>query len=553
MQSVFGLPIRRWTGRIMIGMFEGHGCCVSLVAKESAIMLRDRVPYPPSGFDRQVFEAFVPADHHLRKALELIPWDDFHETLAPYYNREEGQPAKPPVLLLKLEYLRYHYGLSDRQVIERAKTDIAFRYFLQVDQYDRLADPSLLCYFRGRLGRDGFRKVFREVVSLARGYGLVKDRLRVKDASHVIANIAIPSTLALISQTRDKLLAAAEPFDPTRVAGERVNIELQRERTAGQDQQQRLVTRVTHLRESLAWIEALQPPPHAEKDPAWQRLLEQRQLAHKILADQEHPQEGHRTLSTVDPDARRGKHGSWYDGYVVDILADADSELFTEINVLSAGGDEAADAIELVRQEEAAQGNDIGALSMDGAGFNGPMLRTLEAPQGLAVNTFVPPKREAPSELFRPPDFLEDSDRRHVTCPAGQRSHYRQRDSRDRGWMHRFQHTTCQRCRLLPQCMKKPPAPTSPFGRTVCKNDYEAEYQRAREKATTPEYDAVRAEHPKVERKLGEMLNRHGGRRARYWGMEKVLVQELMAGLATNVKRMVRLLCAPTAVTACET
>ena len=82
------------------------------------------------------------------------------------------------------------------------------------------------------------------------------------------------------------------------------------------------------------------------------------------------------------------------------------------------------------------------------------------------------------------------------------------------------------------------------------KSDYSAEYRRVREKATTSEYKAVRAEHSKVERKLGEMLNRHGGRRARYWGMEKVLSQELMAGVATNIKRMVRLLCAPT--TACE-
>jgi hypothetical protein len=375
---------------------------------------------------------------------------------------------------------------------------------------------------------------------------LVKDRLRIKDASHVIANIAVPTTLALIAQTRDKLLAAAEAFDPTRVEGERVNIELLRESTGGQDVEQRLVTRVTHLREILAWIDDIESPQHANEDPAWQTLVEQQQLAHKILADQEHPEAGHRTLSTVDPDARRGKHGSWYDGYVVDIMADADSELITEINVFAAGGDEAADAIELVRQEEEAQGNDIAALSMDGAGFNGPMLRELEDPEGLAVNTFAPPKQEASSTLFTPNDFVEDSERRRVTCPAGQCSHYRQRDARDRGWIHRFQRTTCQDCPLLSRCMKKPPALGGPFGRTVCKNDYEAEYRRARQKATTPEYEAVRAEHPQVERKLGEMLNRHGGRRANYWGIEKVLIQELMAGLATNVKRMVRLLCART-------
>jgi transposase len=513
-------------------------------------MLRDRFPYPPTRFDRQVFEAFVPRDHHLRRALELIPWDDFHDVLARFYSLDQGQPAKPPVLLLKLEYLRYHYNLSDRQVVERAKTDIAFRYFLQVDQYDQLVDPSSLCYFRGRLGQEGFCEVFRQLVAMARKYGLVKDRLRIKDASHVIANIAVPSTLALIAQVRDKLLAAAEPFDPTRVEGERVNIELLRESSAGQQNEQRLVARVTHLREILAWIDEVKPLPNADNHPAWQTLVEQRQLAHKILADQENPEAGHRTLSTVDPDARRGKHGSWYDGYVVDVMVDADSELITELNVLPAGGDEAVDAVSLVRQEEEAQGNDIEALSMDGAGFHGPMLRELEDPEAMAVNTFVPPKKEASSNLFTPNDFVEDSERRSVTCPAGEISRYRQRDSGRRGWMYRFKRTTCQGCALLSRCMSHPPR--GPFGRTVCKNDYEAEYRRAREKATTPEYEAVRTEHPKVERKLGELLNRHGGRRARYWGIEKVLIEELTAGLATNVKRMLRLLCALTPASECE-
>ena len=48
--------------------------------------------------------------------------------------------------------------------------------------------------------------------------------LRLKDASHVIADIAVPTTLALVAQARDKLLAAAEPFAAVRVEGERTLI-----------------------------------------------------------------------------------------------------------------------------------------------------------------------------------------------------------------------------------------------------------------------------------------------------------------------------------------
>lgn len=502
-----------------------------------------------SEFDQQIFRAFVPPGHYLRRALQMIPWNEFYDVLAPYYSDTVGRPAESPVLMLKLEYLRYHDNLSDRQIIARATTDLGYRWFLQLGAGSPLPDPSSLCYFRGRLGVDGFRKVFRHVIGEAREQGLVKDRLRLKDASHVIANIAVPTTLALVARIRDELLAAAEAFDPLRVEGERVNIILVREATAGQDQEQRLIARVTELRDLLAWVDDLQPPPAADENRAWQTLVEKRRLAHKILADQEDPEAGDRTLSTVDPEARRGKHGVWYEGYVLDITMDADSRLITEVNVLSAGGDEAADAITLIRQEEEAHGNDVESLSMDGAGFNGPMLRELEDADGLAVNTFVPPRKETPSDTFTPEDFVPDPETGGVRCPAGETSSYRQRDQKDHGWIHRFKRTTCEGCPLLGRCMGHPPRGT--FGKTVRKNDYEAEYRRARQKATTPTYQAVRAEHPAVERKLGEMLNRHGGRRAHYWGNGKVLIQELMAALATNIKGIVRRLCAPTAALGC--
>jgi transposase len=498
-----------------------------------------------SAFDEQVFRAFVPAQHPLRRALEVIDWEGFYPVLAPYYSANAGQPAINPVRMLKLEYLRYQHSLSDGQVIQRSGTDVAFRYFLQLGVDEPLPDPSSLCVFRGRLGAEGFHAVFDRLVGMAREHGLVQDRLRLKDASHVIANIAVPRTLALVAQMRDQLLAAVEPFEPLRTTGERINSELLRERTAGQAAEQRLVARVTHLREILAWVDELPVPPDADENQAWQAVVDQRRLAHKILADQEDPEAGDRLLSLVDPEARRAKHGAWYEGYLVDISMDADSELITQINVLPANGDEAADAMELVRREEQAHGNDVQALSIDGVGFNGPVLRALEDPQGLAVNTIVPPSKETPSATFTPDDFVEDREQGRVQCPAGQTSSSRLRNQRDHAWVYRFKRKTCDGCPLLGQCMSHPPRGT--LGKTIRKNDYEAEYRRARQKATTAEYAAVRATHPKVERKLGELLNRHGGRHARYWGLSKVLIQELMAGLATNVKRLLRLLCAPRA------
>jgi transposase len=514
--------------------------------------------YEITDFDREVFARFVPEDHPLVILEREIDWEAMRPKVEAFYCLDKGQPAIDPIRMLKLEFLRYRFGLSDGQVMERTKTDLSFRYFLQVGHTFRPPHSSSLCYFRGRLGEDGFNQVFNCLVAQARELGLVKDRLRLKDASHVVADIAVPTTLTLVAQIRDRLLAAVEPFDAEWVAGQRLEVTLLRERSKGQADEARLVARVAHLRELVAWTEQLPQPAEVQTSntiaATWQKLEETLALARKILFDRDHPEGGRKTVSVNDPEARRGKHGGYYDGYLTDILMDADSEILTQINVLEAGGDEARDAVDLVRAEQAAHGNQIEGLSIDGAGFNGEMLRALEgaaSPEeaattgdaGLGVMVFVPPKAEPTNGRFTSADFQLNEDGTTVTCPAGQTSQYSQPNtSRRNGTIFRFTRQKCGACAFQQQCVTKPN--TGAFGRSVTKNVYEAEYQRARERAKTEAFAAVRRQHPAVERKLNELMNHHHGRRARYWGRAKVRVQQLMTGFVVNTKRIVTLLAA---------
>jgi transposase len=494
--------------------------------------------YEFDAFDQKVFDRMLPAEHPLIDAEELIPWESFAPMLEEYYSRDRGQPAVSPILMLKLEYLRYQYDLSDRQVMERSETDIVFRWFLQIPIRFRLPDASLLTKFRGRLGSDGFKKVFTELVKAARRAGLIKDRLRLKDASHVIANIAVPTTIKLFAQLRDRLLEQLAVFDPEAALGFRVAADSLRAATKDQDAGVRLEGRVKLLEDILHCVSVLVAPPDATGNRAWQSLCELRQIGEKVLYDHANPDAGHKTLSVFDSEARRGKHGEWYDGYTVDVMMDADSELITALQVLEAGGDEAKSCVELVRCEQEAHGNKIGEISMDGAGCNGEMLRTFEKDMGIEVVT--PPKQVPPNDVFPNTEFKLAPDGSNVTCPAGQQSSYRQRHSRGRGTIYRFKRSQCDGCPLVKQCMPKPGSGL--FGRSVSKNDYEEEYARARAKAQTEHYAAVRREHPAIERKLNELMNHHGGRRARYWGRAKVAAQQYMTAFTVNIKRMVSLL-----------
>ena len=119
--------------------------------------------------------------------------------------------------------------------------------------------------------------------------GVVGDRLRLKDATHIIANIAIPSTIRLVAEMRDQLLEAATPFAPQAVADAWQRVDVLCARSEEMSDTERLVLRVEHLRSILGWADALpNSPPFAAGDDASRHKLETAlALAHKVLADRD--------------------------------------------------------------------------------------------------------------------------------------------------------------------------------------------------------------------------------------------------------------------------
>jgi IS5 family transposase len=499
----------------------------------------------PDALDEEIFEATVPQNHYLRRVRAVIDFERFRADMVSCYSANHGRPATEPLLLLKLEFLQYQYNLGDQSVVEQARFNMAFRYFLGLSLKSPLPDDTLLTKFRNRLGVEKHQKILEDVVAQARAHGLVKDRLRLKDATHVIANIAIPSTVRLVAETRQQLLDALRSYQPERVALEEVRAAIIHEATADLSGQERLLQRVSHLRDIVTWIEesiavgSLAP----STEPAWQTLQEALQIAHKVLSDREAPKSRDRLVSLQDPDARWGEHHVHYAGYLLDVAEDADSGIITALNVLPANGDEARDATTLIEQEERAHGNDVHALSMDGAGSKGELLREWTDPQGLNLDVIVPPRpRPKPTEYFGVDQFTLTLDGEAMICPAGQTSNQRFRNRHNTGWVFRFTRKVCAACPLLNQCLAKL---QKAKGRQVSTNDYEAEYQAIEAKAQTPAYQEIRRQHRRIERKLGELVRWHGLRRARYRGRMRVLLQSLLTALVVNIKCVVHSLAAP--------
>jgi transposase len=505
----------------------------------------------PSEVDVVVFEKLIPADHYLRRLKAAIDFEPLRALVAECYAAGMGAPAEDPVRMLKLSLLQFHYDLSDSQVVRQAQVNVAFRFFLDLSLESALPVPSLLSQFRTRLGSERFTQIFNEILRQARVHGLVRDRLRLKDATHVIANIAIPSTLRLVAQTREQLLTAAEGFAGTEVTAHRSQVEVIRAATADLSEDQRLLARVTHLRELVEWGEQWQQRWGQARDGGQAVATEEQvtalrvalEVAHKVLNDRE-PGATDKLRSLVDQEVRTGKHGDYYDGYLLDVSMDADSDLICAVDILPANGDEAANAKALIASEEAAQRNDIASLSIDRIGYRGDVLAELsDATEGPQLTVYVPPIDWTVSnpELFPPSAFTLTEAQDEVCCPGGATSRTRKRTRYGHGWRFRFRASQCRACPLRTQCL----APNTTSGRSVTKSDYTAQYQAAQQRAQTVEYRAVRREHPRIERKLAELVRWHGGRRVRYRSRLRVKIQYVLTAVVVNCKRIVKLLSLP--------
>lgn len=499
-------------------------------------MLKPHERVPLTEEERQFYSRLIPPDHFLLRLLEVIDFERFRNELEACYCPDDGRPPVDPVCMLKLEILARHYNLSDRQVIAQTQVNVAFRLFVGLSVRTPLPHHTSLTYFRERVGAARLQQIFQTLLSQARELGLVRDRLRLKDATHIIANIAIPSTLQLVAHTRERLLAALRPFAPAQVEQEQQYAQALTQASADLPDQERLVRRVAHLRTVLAWAEqvpqqeAFRHAPEAQQEALRQALW----LAHKVLADQE-PKAKDKLVSVQDPDARLGKHGDYYEGYLLDLAMDADSELITGVAVLPANVDEGAHGADLIRQEEQAHGNDVQAVSMDSVGFRGDLLRELTDPQGLNLEVFVPPRAEPASEVFGPEQFTVSADGTTLTCPAGQTTQWQVEVKQGPRFI--FSKRVCAECPLRQQCLDKPTGKQ----RSVIKNRYEAEYRAARAKTQTPAYAEVRRRHPAIERKLSELMRRHQLRQTRYRGRLKVDRQGILTALVVNLKRIAHL------------
>ena len=349
-------------------------------------MLQESSYTDSTEMDLLVFEKLVPPEHSLRQGKRLIDFERLRALVQDCSSPALGRTAEDPVRMIKLAFLPCHDRRSDREVIATAQGKVAFRFFLALSLERRLPVPSLLAPCRTRWGVERHQALFDQIVTQARERGVVRDRRRRQDTTPILTTIAVPSTLRRVAQTRQRLLDAARPYAPERVATEEAEAEGVRQVTADLPDTERRVARVTHLRAVVPWADEVQQalgPASTPPAPVRTRCEAALTLAHRILADRAEPDKGDQGRSVVDPDARGGTHGAYCDGSLLESSLDADRARLPALHILPGNGDEAREAQTLLAAEACGQGKAIAAVSIEGMGWNGAVVRALSAPAGV--------------------------------------------------------------------------------------------------------------------------------------------------------------------------
>ncbi|CAM5780723.1 IS1182 family transposase [Brevibacillus borstelensis] len=136
-------------------------------------------------------DELVPEDHLLRVIQKHVDFSFIREKVRQYYCEDNGRPAIDPVVLFKMIFIGYLYGIrSERQLEKEIQTNIAYRWFLGLSLTDRVPDHTTISWNRRTRFKNTnvFQEIFDEIVRLAIQHRMVGGRVLISDSTHLKAN-----------------------------------------------------------------------------------------------------------------------------------------------------------------------------------------------------------------------------------------------------------------------------------------------------------------------------------------------------------------------------
>ena len=136
-------------------------------------------------------DELVPNEHLLKKIDSTVYFEFIREKTAHLYCQDNGRPAIDPVVLFKMLFIGYLFGIrSERQLVKEIQVNVAYRWFLGFDFTTKVPDASTISQNRRRRFSDStiYQDIFDEIVFFAMKKRLVDGKRMYTDSTHLKAN-----------------------------------------------------------------------------------------------------------------------------------------------------------------------------------------------------------------------------------------------------------------------------------------------------------------------------------------------------------------------------
>jgi len=460
-------------------------------------------------FDSYIEECYLPKEHELLEMQEKVDFSFIEKETGSLYAKEKGRTSYPPEVMFKILFLEFYYNLSDVEVVKQLKFNVLFRYFVGLKAKEPIPDDTSLVVFRKRLGEERFERIFDEFVKQCEEKGLLEGKLKAIDATHIIADVAIPNTVNLLKEGRKRILR-----------------QLQKEKK--------------ELDESLKrYLPEDEPPQKSTKEKLAKELALSKELIEEVqgkysskveritgLLEQVVDPTGERKLvSFVDPDARFGRKSKdkKFAGYKAHVVED-ESQIVTSAETLPGNENEGSEAnLESMLQKEDKKELKTEAVVCDALYDSLSNRLSIEKRK---KKHYIPEKRKKK----RLNDFIYSEKEDKLICPKGYSSVGKTRQ--EDGYLYYFSSDSCRSCDRRKECsLNKDRA-----------RIYVGDSHLLYIKADSEEKRKALKKRKRIEAKFGEAKRHHQMARARYRGRWRVAIQVFMTFIVMNLKRMVKLL-----------
>ena len=456
-------------------------------------MLGESDPHAPLWSYRVNLEKRVRDDHPLRRINDILDLSFVRPQVAHTYGRR-GNKSVPPEVILKMLLLLFLDDIkSERELMRIIPERLDYLWFLGYGLDDEIPNHSVLSKARKRWGEAVFVSLFSRVVAQCVQAGLVSGQKIHVDASLVVAD------------------AAAKSIQP-------LSAEVQRaiEQTAV-EQLEKLDAAVEEDSEGSGGSSSGGPS-----------------------ADGTYSKANRKLRSTTDPDATligRGPHRT-RPHYKSHRVVDDQSGVITAVETTTGAVDEGHRLLGLIEAHEDATCQAVKVVVADsryGSSHNLISCQRRGIRAHLAVLAQTQAKAGRRNEIYPETDFLYQPDSDTYRCPAGQLLYPRRCHPSKLTWEYVTRRGICLACHLRSFCTR------SKTGRSIHRHRDQALLERAKRQANSraAEQDRKRRQHL-MERSFADATNNHSFKRARWRGLWKQAIQDLLIATVQNLRKLLK-------------